>query len=258
MADFQEAFDAGKLASEVKSIEGGGTFVLSGVQPVDLEKFLPKPIRHRATVRADTTESFIEYFNKFKGDASAIFADQSSRNVVGIIDYHGADPAFREHRVSYTAPLSEEWKRWKGGDGTKMGQEDFAFFMEENVTDVVDPPGADILEVSRNLKVKKHVEFEAETRLSDGSVQFTFSEEVKNVTTKGVIKVPEEFSIGVPIYFGGQKYKVVAKLRYRMAGGHLTMWYDLHRREYIEQDAFNGVVETIREGAGVTPYMGVP
>ena len=266
--DYQAIIDAGQnLGAPIILTDGGSYAVIpEGSKIEDLERFLGRPIRARAAVAAKTAETFAAYVKRFQdGGATVIFADQEEFALLGVIDYHepstAADPAlpgFREHRISYTAPRSLEWKTWRDANGKQMTQADFARFIEDNVVDIRSPAGAEVLEVSRGLQAKSSVEFASAIRLSDGSQQFTYSETIEGATSKGTMRVPEEFTLGIPVFFGGQAYSVVARLRYRIKDGKLVLWYDLYRPEYIEKDAFEAVVADVGEKTGIEIWHGVP
>ena len=239
--------------------EADSRFVVvpDGYKVEDIEKFLVAPARARGTITAETPEAFIAYYNRFVDeDASLVFARTEDFNVTGIIDWHapGDQAAFAEHRVVYEAPRSDEWQIWTGMNGKPMPQADFSRFIEDNVKDIREPDGADVLEVARQLEVKKKVEFASAERLSDGQREFTYNEEVEGSTRRGQMRIPEEFKLGIPVFIGGELYEVIARLRYRIDGGQLRLWYDLYRPHEIERDAFGVVVEKI-DGEVNTPVL---
>lgn len=240
---------------------GSGAYAVvpEGYAIEDLERFFDSPARARATVTAKTAETFAAYVNRFKSEGSAIFADQEKFALVGIIDYHQPGlPAFREHWVAYAAPRSLEWQTWRGKNGEKMEQAAFAQFIEDNVVDIRAPAGAEVLEVARGLQAKKAVEFASAIRLADGAQQFTYNETIDGTTSKGTMKVPEEFTLGIPVFFGGVVYGVVARLRYRISQGKLLLWYELYRPEYIERDAFEELANKIATDTAIEVWHGVP
>lgn len=253
---------AGQALGEPKAVPGGVipyAVIPDGAKVEDLERLLPAPARAQANVTAKSAETFAAYVNRFKVKATVIFADQEKFTLVGIIDYHSAaSPAFREHRVSYGAPRSLEWNTWRTASGKRMAQADFAQFIEDNVVDIRDPAGAEVLEVSRSLQAKKSVEFASAIRLSDGAQQFTYNESVDGSTAKGTIKVPEEFTLGIPVFFGGALYEVRARLRYRIEGGKLQLWYELYRPEHIEKDAFEKVCAEVTAATSIEAWQGIP
>lgn len=231
--------------------------VPEGYKVEDIEKFLAAPARARATITAETPEAFVAYYNRFVDEeVGMVFACTETFTVTGIIDWHapGDVAGFAEHRVVYEAPRSDEWKIWTGMNGRAMPQTDFSRFIEDNVKDIREPDGADVLEVARQLEVKKKVEFASAERLSDGQREFTYNEEVEGSTRRGQLKIPEEFKLGIPVFIGGELYEVIARLRYRIDGGQLRLWYDLLNPHEIERDAFGVVVEKI-DGEVETPVL---
>ena len=260
------------MAGPFQAKEGGIPVIVvpEGYKVEDIERYLDAPARARGIINAETPEAFIAYFNRFAdetedGEAdrdgcSMAFARSEDFLVKGIIDWHVPhdQPGFGEHRVVYEAPRSDEWKIWTGMNGTAMPQTDFSRFIEDNVKDIREPDGADVLEVARQLEVKKQVEFASAERLSDGQREFTYNENVQGTTRRGQLKIPEEFKLGIPVFIGGAPYEVTARLRYRIGSGQLSLWYDLLNPREIERDAFGQVVEKIDEGISVSVLMGMP
>lgn len=254
---------AGTAIARPVRIDDGGSFVVvpDGFRLADIERFLAAPTRPRGTIKAETPAAFVAYYNRFcEEDASLVFAATESFTVKGIIDWHvpGNEAGFGEHRVVYEAPRSDEWKIWTGADGSAMSQGDFSRFIEDNVKDIREPAGADVLEVARQLEVKKRVEFASAMRLSDGQREFTYNETVDGSTRRGKMKVPEEFTLGIPVFIGGELYEVTARLRYRIAGGQLSLWYDLANADAVAREAFLQVVEVIDGSVETDVLMAAP
>lgn len=208
-------------------------------------------------VAALDTSSFVAYVNRFKvcadgeGEKTTIFADPKGAKLRAVIDYHaGEKPDRCEHAITFDVPVSEQWSRWRAIDGKGMSQIEFAEFIEENCLDIVDPPAATFLDLVTGLQAKKKVAFESGVRLQDGSHQITFAEEVE-AKGRGQMLVPSEFSIGVPIYFNGEAYKVRCLLRYRIHEGALTFFIKLHRRQFLEYTAFSDVCTAVSTGTSL-------
>ena len=69
--------------------------------------------------------------------------------------------------------------------------------------------------------------------------------------------MPEVFALGVPVFENGDRYRVEARLRYRIAdGGKLTLWYDLLRPHKILEDAMRFQWKAIEAALGVTVLNG--
>src|SRR5690606_1821519 len=134
-----------------KAIPDGGMYAIvpAGATFHDLESLMATPAYARASVTARTVQSLIDFTARHKTPATSIFADVESGVCESVIDFIGADgqPAHKAQRCTYTAPFSEEWKRWTAFSGKQVNQEAFALFIEENREDVVTPDGATMLEL---------------------------------------------------------------------------------------------------------------
>jgi uncharacterized protein YfdQ (DUF2303 family) len=235
-----------------QKVADGGLYAIipAGASFHDLEHLLPTPVYAKAAVQARTVQSLIDYTAGHKTAATAIFADVESGKVQSVIDYVGLDnaPAHKAQRCVYDAPFSEEWKRWTAISGKQQNQEAFALFIEENRDDVVTPDGATMLELAKTLDAKKKVTFKSGLRLDDGSVDLAYSDETTaaGAGINGKIAIPTEIEIGIPVFFGGDRYKITAFFRYRIIEGKLVMWVDLHRIKHIRDAAFSDIINKIK------------
>jgi uncharacterized protein YfdQ (DUF2303 family) len=146
--------------------------------------------------------------------------------------------------------------RWVTANGKRVDQVAFAAFLEDNLPDIAQPPGAQLLELARSLEVKRNVNFASSVRLDNGQTQLTYEEDVKGTAAKGTIEIPERFILGLAPFEGCAKYRLEARLRYRMAEGKLAMWFDLFRPEEVLRDAFNAVRKQIVDGTAIEPLVG--
>lgn len=242
-----------------QKVADGGLYAVvpEGGSLVDLEAYLPTPVYAKAAVTARTVQSLIDYTERHKTDATAIFADVETGRVLSVIDYIPADNsgAHKTQRCTYDAPFSEEWKRWTGISGKQQSQEAFALFIEENRADVVTPDGATILELAKTLDAKKKVTFKSGIRLDDGSVTLDYTDETvaSGGGISGKIPIPSEIELGLPVFFGGDRYKVTAFFRYRIIEGKLVMWVDLHRIKHIRDAAFSDIVAKLTSSLDGVP-----
>lgn len=268
-AEFVEAI-AGLARPLVFDHPAGGRAVIlpnGGVQhlaPIDA------PMTHvKQSVAAFDATSFAAYVNRFKQTApiiddetaevvkdeyagiTTIFADPNTSCLRAVIDYHEYDdPGRCAHSIRYDVPWSEQWGRWRAIDGKAMSQVDFAEFIEENLQDIVEPEGATFLDLVTGLQAKKRISFESGVRLQDGTNQLTYAEDVE-AKGRGNLLVPSEFAIGAPIFFGGESYRVRCLLRYRIDEGRLIFIIKIHRRQFIEQTAFQHICQTVAEITGI-------
>ena len=214
----------------------------------DLQSFQEGPRRIKQSIKVSTARSLVKYVKDFATEYTAIFADLKNEKFTAVLDYHDpvSGPAWGDHIVSYSCPRDSRWNTWLGSDGSKMSQTNFAIFIESNLIDIVAPSGADMLTIAKELQAKKKIDFKSGQDLSNGDVQFTYNEQTTG--SAGQIDIPQEFKLGIPVYEGGAKYEVTARLRYRIQEGVLTMWYDLLRPERMAEDAFQEVKAEIEKG----------
>lgn len=225
----------------------------------DLEHLLPRPTRATGNTTLRDSDSFIRYVNTQKEEGTRIFGCYEPPLFKAVFNDHLPDGAgWRDHTATYACPLSPEWATWKGSSGKKMSQEQFAQFIEDNSPDCVNPPSADMIEISRSLEAKKAVNFAQGIRLSNGQNELTYEETVTGTAAKGRMSVPEVFSIGIPVLEGGARYEINARLRYRIDGGKLSMWFDLERPHKVLEDAVDNVWSLIEEGTTLEIFNGTP
>ncbi len=215
-----------------------------------LEAYLPAPARLKQGVSLSTPHDLAAYVNLFghKG-RTLIFADRAVSRVTAILDYHtsAAEPSWNEHRAECSLRPTPAFKDWAAQNGKASTQAEFAQFLEDHIPDIVTPDGATLLEVCRNFEARKSVTFQSSQRVADGSVQFTFNEDVQGAARAGALKVPTEFVVLLAPYEGLLPRPVTARLRYRIgAGGKLAIWFDLVRLQDVMVSAFDEVVELVR------------
>jgi uncharacterized protein YfdQ (DUF2303 family) len=254
--DVQAAIDAGMVLGQIRGFNEAVFVTLpAGAQVHSLEHMLVSPSRPRGTVALRDQRSFVSYVRQRRSDpqSARIYGVQSPEPGFTAVfnDHDLGSPGWRDDRATFDCPLSREWQTWMAASGKQMTQEDFARFMEDNLPDVADPPAADMLEISRSLEAKKKVNFASGLRLSNGQHQITYEESIEGTAAKGRLMVPETFALGIAVFEGGDRYRVEARLRYRIAdGGKMTMWYDLLRPHKVLEDALQFVWKSIETDLG--------
>lgn len=238
----------------VRDVAGTPVLVLpEGFKAADLAHLLAAPARKRGTAVLNDAESFVAVVNDQKTEDTRIFSTINPPTFTAVFNHIAIAAGWGDHKAQYNAPLAPEWLAWTAMDGKKVGQVDLAQFIENNLVDVVfidkaapgmpvgevgSPDGATLLEVCRTLEAKKKVDFKSAIRLADGSTQFTYDEDVQGSARQGQLAVPEQFSLGIPVFENGAKYRADVRLRYRIQdGGNLIMWLELIRPHKIIEDA---------------------
>lgn len=248
-----------------------------------IDEFRTKPERRKGTATIGDTDSLIAHLRRFASGESAVFANPSKTqpSFTAVYDYHPAtsDATTADwlgHRAVYAPALSDEWKVWAGANGREFGQDDFARFIEDHITDIVPPdlsgkiveqfvtvvqgdlaqPG-DILGLSRGLQVNVESTVKQATTLSSGEISVIYDEQHRD-GAGAPIKVKNLFQIAVPVFYAGALYRLTARLRYRIRNGSLVWSYHLYRPELTFDDAFRGIVEKITSETDVPVFIGAP
>ena len=224
-----------------------------------VSKFRPNPIRKHATVSLQEVASFCQYWGLYRSEDSRIFADPNALKFAAILDYHGAAerPAnWRVHTVSYTLTKTVEWTTWLANNGKRMNQSDFATFIEDNAVDVVEPKSAEMVDIAREFEATSSVKFASGVRLQGGQQRLTYIDETKATVGKSQIEVPERFALRLSAFVGMPPVDVMARLRYRIEQGALTMWYDLVRPHKVAEQAFADAMKIIGSECGTPVLIG--
>jgi uncharacterized protein YfdQ (DUF2303 family) len=217
------------------------------------------PAVTRRAPRFFETGSFVDYVNAFKREGQTrIFVHPESLKAEAVIDYDkpaGADRGV--HRATLQLALSPEWQVWlKTAEATKargLTQEEFAEFLEENGVNVVTPSAAELIELVTKMQITRQVNYKRTVHLQDGRQQFTYT----NDSESGATEFPAKLELGIPVFKGGQPYKITVLLRYRLQdGGSLRFGMIIHRKDEILHDAIKGDVEAIQRDTQVPVHIG--
>ena len=264
----------------------------AGTAPHSVKKLLAeyqtKPERIIGTAKHATLESFTDHVIRFSDKESALFAHRDPENpqLLAVYDYHPTVPEesgvaavearFGQHCAVYPFPVSDEWKTWTESDGDKMTQAAFAEFLENNVHNVADPlsalestkpimesllcsfasPGR-LMELARGLTVR--VESMVANAQKLGSGESTLRYDTQHTDEKGApLDVPGAFLLSIPVFQGGDRYQIAARLRYRVEGSKVSWLYQLHLTEESFNFAFEEACKKAKEDTGLPLFYGQP
>lgn len=216
---------------------------------IDTEDLAAMPRRPRGTVAVHDAASFLKAVETRLDEGVTVYADEENMALVAILnDDRTGVAGWRDHRVNLSLRRTDEWSHWLENGGLRP-QEAFATAIEAGIAEIVDPPAATMLELAQSFQATVGVKFAQAGLLDSGARQFTFSEDVAARAGKGgTLEIPGEFKIGVKPFYGSAAYEVVARLRYRLREGELTIGYDLVKPKEVERAAFRGIVETVTAG----------
>ncbi|TPK15208.1 DUF2303 family protein [Mesorhizobium sp. B2-5-9] len=243
------------------------------------EPYRQFPVRKAGQAVAQTFEAFTNLTLRHQTEHSAIFAnmDWKKPTLTTIVDYHelaAGHPNFGKHRVHYAFPLSDEWQKWVAGDGEKMDQGAFAWFLEDRVAELSSPTDeeklqyerdfattiatpAQLVELSRGLQVNVESKVKASTTLQSGEGQIAWEESHNGVDGKP-LKVPGIFMLNIAPFFMGDKVRIPVRLRYRPAGGKVTWFYQIYRPDQFITQHVRDVLAEARRVTNLPTFEGTP
>lgn len=223
------------------------------------------PERPRAIVRLRDAASFVRYFNDHKTDYSRIFAGLDPALFLAVFDEFSAvtpgdagvwpQADWREFRAAFSVPPSREWLLWHAANRKPMSQVSFAEFLQDNLPDVVQPAGADLLELALNFEAAQSGTYVATQRLQDGSHNLQWR---ADNNASGTVKLPEHITLMIPVFENEAPSELQARLKYRVKEGNLSLWFELVRPHKVLEAAFRSAWERIADGTGAVILLGSP
>lgn len=219
------------------------------------------PERVKQNVSVFDPASFVEYWTLFFDPNSRAFADETKLTVTGVLDYHAAgegnSPRWGQHHVTLALRQSEEWKRWLAANNKVMSQQEFAEFLEQNAVDIVQPAAAAIREIAEDLEATVEVDFASVQKMAGGKINLRYTETTKTTVSGGkAITVPDQFTIGIPAFIGGERIAMQVLLRYRVKEQKLIFFYTLIRPEEVIRMAFLAARDAIADALKIAIING--
>lgn len=265
-SDLQAVVDAGIAAAEPVALADGRTaFALPAagkvtiVEPIN-EKHLDNPRRATGTSKVLEVDALAFLWEKHSTGTSEIFADPKGFTIDAILNADagaGEVAGHRDHRVVLELVTTDAWKAWARYDGQLIDQQTFAEFIEERISDIAEPSGADMLELAQSFEATVKADFKQAALLGSGERKFVFEETVAaKAGQRGELTIPSEFVVALQPFEASDAYRITARFRYRLRDGHLLLGYKLDRPEDVQRSAFKDVVTAVGEACGYTPLVG--
>ena len=263
--ELEVALTAERLAEPVVKTEDGREFAILPpdyrLQDVTSKYRLPPRIIQGVTV--DDAQSLITYANRFSDTGSVLIADIDKLAIAAHLDWHMHNDASEDlgplapracsHRAILQLRESEEFKRWNGMQGELLKQMEFAEFLDENASDIVDPEPSVMIEIARDLEATQGVSFKSSTRLQTGERSLHYETETH---TKGDIKVPTQFTLEIPLFAGEEPVPITASFRFRPRPDGLMLGFVWRRVEYRRQAEFQLIANRVSEATGLPVAFG--
>lgn len=239
----------------------------SGGKPsevIDLEKIRQplQPRRKSGTVTVLSVDAFNLFVQQNKDAGNiVVYVDGNVEHlaIIAVLNDNGVKgPGHRDFRCSIAFRETVEWKKWKAIDGKMLEQAAFAEFIEENISDIHSPTGAQMLEIATYLQATRSVDFKSALNLSSGNVQFQNIESLDAKVGAGQVDIPNEFILGIAPIYGSKPFKVPARFRYRLVEGKLRLGFKLLRLEDVMSQIFDEAIKEVVTGDDIVMIWGTP
>lgn len=226
----------------------------------DLSAWREQPVRKTGVYHPATVEAFIAYVGHHAiPDMTTVWVHPTSGHVEALIDDNGAaEPGYGQHRAVLELTPTPEWVYWTRKDGEMVAQSEFAEHIEGGLEEIVTPDAAEMLEIAQSFHASTGAQFRSSTRLSSGEQRLQYDEEIKATAgATGDLTVPTVIMLAIAPFLGEDRYKITARLRFRLNGGQLRLGYQLDRPDSVQRDALEGIASRLAETFPHT-YVGSP
>lgn len=259
------------MAQEPKMLDGYRPFVLlpdgnGGLKPaaLQLDYDTPLPDHIRQNVEIIDLESYIDYIKKFKTHTTAIFAiaNDAGAKFLSVLDYHegGQEGAPKRgmHRVDYAPAYSPEFAAWLNINGKQLTQELFLDHLRKWGDTITNFSDADLIEIASSLDFTVKGEYSSHVERTKGGRKLLFNEQIEGSAQlkSKAITVPDGLVLNLPVFVGGRSYEIGADLLYRPQSGSLRIIVELRRQHLTVRQAVKDIVEDVKEGTGIQPFLG--
>jgi uncharacterized protein YfdQ (DUF2303 family) len=241
-----------------------------------------RPRRRRGCSRVDSTTSLAQFLNRYKGDNTTLWAELNdhSAGLTAVINDHqkgnDGEAEFADFGATFAPAFSKEWLDWTSHAGKHMSQSDFAEFVEERLVDLAkssenprvlevferqeSTPAtpAQLLQVSRGLRVNVSAERVDVKNLSTGETEVVFKEAHAHVDAQGnKLRVPNAFIVSIPVFDNAPRVDIAAFLRYSLQPNGGVKWlYRLFRPHLVREEQFIALVDEVGKDTGVPVFYG--
>lgn len=240
-------------------------------QELDDEKLLDGPRKAKSVATLNDAESFINFVLAYQREQTRVWCSFNPQtfnlSFQAVIDDHSAtDPGWRGHVGTYTPEMSAEWKVWTAANKKAMDQVAFAEFLESYEADIANLPGmpthGDMMKMALDFQAKADFTIKSKVALQSGGQALDFVSGPDGETTERM-KLFDKFGIGIPVFWQqpaepGETvpaFPLTARLRFRLAAGKVSFWYELVRSDLAHQRAAIELIAEIRTAIGDVPML---
>ncbi len=268
----QAALDAGRALAKPhaldKTVSAYSVVVPRGATAITVRtppahpQFTDAPLRAMSTYKPATVAAFVGLVERhIDENETTIWAHPTSGRFVAVFNDHGTlGPAWRDHRANLQLIVPPEWSQWLAWDGKLLDQIAFAEFVEDHLSEIVEPDGATMLEIAQSFHATTKATFRSaqrfEGRPRPGAVPAWAV--TSSSCESGKLEIPAEFKVALRPFIGEAACKLTALLRYRQGNGKLQLGFKLQRPDEAVRIVLDGIVSQLEERFPGVVFVGEP
>jgi len=239
----------------------------------DQARLLPAPQNISESINFVDLTSFIDYVNRFKlpdrtiihmmvrSGSLKVTASQSGISATAKLDYHKPpeEAHWCNHSAHFKTTVSPAWDAWSAQNGRWMKQSEFADFLYNNQVEIVEPAGAELLEIVHTLKATAKGEFRDMRDLSTGSSELIYRMTVnaQGGTQEKLLSLPRQFRVQLNPFYGCPTMQLRADILLtapKEDGGALQLAYRFYRLTDDLELLFKAIQDQIRTSTELPVY----
>lgn len=173
-----------------------------------------------------------------------LWADIDARTIRAILDgYDG----LRKHTATLQLKIAREWAEWAHIDGKLLGQVEFAQFIEDHLSTIAQPDGAQLLDICQTLEATKSAVFKQQHILASGQRTFRHEEQIEGKAgVKGDLTIPGELTLVLRPFQGSDPIPITARFRFRPDSEGLRLGVKLAEPDRVLEEAFALIVGDVQ------------
>ncbi len=210
-------------------------------------------------------------------DAVVAWAQLDPASITVVFDSDSVQGnGWRQHRASYSFPISPEWSRWAKTFDRTLSTSELAELLEDRIDDVASreavaaagivlPAGmrqaqpAELLILAEGLQVNVGRQVREFRRRDNGTADLAFVEDHDARDASGKpVAIPNGFVLALAPFVDGQPFAVPVRLRYAMKGGSVQWTLSAHNADVALRRCVQSEVSAFAEATGVTVLWGTP
>lgn len=213
---------------------------------------LSRPNRNVGEVSVATVDSFIRFVERENiSGTTVIFSSLDNSSFSAVFNYskNGEEGGWGDRKVNFKLTPNTNWKRWAEANGRKMSQLAFCDFIEANLGDIVEPAAADIIEMTKQLKIHRKAEFSSIVDPATGFTNLAFSEVISGETRKGDMACVGKIKLALSPFRGVSvpTYSIDANLRFTIEDDNsLRIFFAMINHDITKEHEHNRIAAEVK------------